>query len=421
MFIKLAWRNLLRNQRRSVLTAVAIGAAVSFVMVTLTFLDGMASTFEEELLSQIGHIQIIHPQYVRMSRLLSIEHIVEEVSLLKKSLEQIDGVSEVRPTLTFGATIDVPVENDLEELNQHAVIVHSFPAESGVSNKLKQSLVSGAVSDLITKEKGGPKRLRKMAIGTEAAKHFGECKIGQRLTLIAQARSRALIAADFEVAAIVDLQAKSLNSHVYVPLHEIRNLLALNDSATSVLLFLENPNESATIKGKVDELLASLARKYEAFAWYENGGVVTYVKANYLVAASIFFIILIVAAIVVSNTMAMTVLERTNEIGLLAALGFQRKDLLTLFLMEALLIAFCGCLLGLPLGGAGSYILVKEGVHLSGTHDAPFVAREKMYGRFGPHCVGWAVGLGFAVAALATFVPVVRGTSMRPSDALRPR
>ena len=215
-----------------------------------------------------------------MSRLLSIEHVVEGVSTIKSQLESMDGVSEVRPIITFGSTIDVPVDDDMEELNQHAVVVHGFPATSGVTRRLKDSVVSGDISFLVNKENGGTRRLRKMAIGTEAAKHFGNCTIGQRVTMIAQARSRALVAADFEVVAIVDLKAKNLNSYVYVPLHEISKLLGLDDSATSMLVFVDDPNMSATVKGKVDQFLESLPRKYKAFAWYENDGVVTYVRGQ---------------------------------------------------------------------------------------------------------------------------------------------
>jgi ABC-type antimicrobial peptide transport system permease subunit len=122
---------------------------------------------------------------------------------------------------------------------------------------------------------------------------------------------------------------------------------------------------------------------------------------------------LLVAAIGIANTMVMSVLERTREIGIMKAVGAAPRDIRTLFLAEAAYVGVFGGILGLGLGLAGGQLIDRIIRELNPrTNPAPIFV-------VGPELAFGALALALAVALLAGFLPARRAMRMSALSALR--
>jgi putative ABC transport system permease protein len=124
-------------------------------------------------------------------------------------------------------------------------------------------------------------------------------------------------------------------------------------------------------------------------------------------AWAISVIALLLSVLAVTNTMAMAVVERTREIGILLAVGWSRLRILTLFLGEALVLSLLGGLLGVGLG-AGALRLLSEGYKT-----LPFPSAVP------PQVLGGALALALAVGMLGGAMPAWRAARLDPVAALR--
>jgi ABC-type lipoprotein release transport system permease subunit len=132
---------------------------------------------------------------------------------------------------------------------------------------------------------------------------------------------------------------------------------------------------------------------------------------------------LAVVAVIVANTLLMSVFERTQEMGILAALGMKGRQILTMFLLEASTLGAIGVVLGILLGGLGVLYLATVGVDIGDMTTA--VAYSDMaipsiiYAEF---AVQETIALSIAsliITILASLYPAWLGARMEPAEALR--
>ena len=133
---------------------------------------------------------------------------------------------------------------------------------------------------------------------------------------------------------------------------------------------------------------------------------------------AIVFVFVLLAALGIWNTMMMSVLERTHEIGVLRAMGKSRLGTVSLFVGEAMAIAVGGGLLGLALGAYPSWLLETKGIYI-GSKGATAGFAETMYGDLNWHSVLLVFGLGLLMALLGSVIPAMRAANIQPVSAMR--
>jgi ABC-type lipoprotein release transport system permease subunit len=134
------------------------------------------------------------------------------------------------------------------------------------------------------------------------------------------------------------------------------------------------------------------------------------------------FVVLLIASIGVLNLMLMAVFERTREMGVLAALGMQGRQVMGLFLLEGALIGVVGAVIGCTLGALLLLVLGQVGLDFSsatqGMGEITALMGDRIYPSF---TVSGIVGRGVAVAiiaALASLYPAWQATRQEPAQAL---
>jgi putative ABC transport system permease protein len=191
--------------------------------------------------------------------------------------------------------------------------------------------------------------------------HIMGAEVGSSLTLLAGTTQGALNAIDVKVRGIFTTGAPDLDKRlIYVQLATAQELLRTNKVSTlSVYLFDTAATEA--VMGTIAARLPQLAQK----PWWELAFYYKAVRALYnRVFGVLGVILLILVFFSVSNTMSMSVMERTRETGTLAALGSYPYELIRNFVLEALVIGALGVLLGLVLGVAISVLLTFSGAQM---------------------------------------------------------
>ena len=136
----------------------------------------------------------------------------------------------------------------------------------------------------------------------------------------------------------------------------------------------------------------------------------------------IYLIVLAMVAVVVANTLLMSVFERTREMGILAALGMKGRQIMAMFVLESATLGVIGVILGVLLGSLGVYYLATEGMHLgdlSAQVSADLAYGETMYASFQWSATVILSVVCWLITLLASLYPAWFATRKEPIDALR--
>jgi len=137
----------------------------------------------------------------------------------------------------------------------------------------------------------------------------------------------------------------------------------------------------------------------------------------------IYLIVLAIIAVVVANTLLMSVFERTREMGILAALGMKGRQIMAMFVLESATLGAIGVILGVLLGSLGVYYLATEGVYFGDMAatavSADIAYGETMYARFQWADTAVISVVCWIIMLLASLYPAWFATRREPIDALR--
>lgn len=373
--LRIAWQNVLRNRRRSLVTIfiAAIGTAAvliggGFALYTYEALRDMAAR-------ESGHLVLAHKDFFSRDEETPLQYGLEDHARIAAGLEKHPQVRRVLPRLAFSGLISNG-DKSMIYLGQ-GVDVRGELAARGVFLKLVEGALFGG------KEEGLPRVL----LGRDLAKSLS-AQPGATLTLLGTTTAGALNAIDVEVAGIVSTGVPEVDKRlVYASLSSAQRLLATGKVST-LAVYLDETELTAP-------MLAQLQRDHSGHAvqpWWEQAFYYESVRGLY---NRIFGLLgIIIAALVlfsVGNTLAMAVVERTREIGTLRALGALPGEIVAQFVREGALIGVVGTLTGMLLAGLTTLALLLFKVQMP-----PPPGRSEGY----PLMVNTSATL-YAVAALA--------------------
>ncbi|MFN3333992.1 MAG: ABC transporter permease, partial [Caldilinea sp.] len=131
-------------------------------------------------------------------------------------------------------------------------------------------------------------------------------------------------------------------------------------------------------------------------------------------------IVMLIVAVIISNTLLMAVFERIREIGILASLGMKRGQIMRMMLFEASIIALAGIAVGIVLGLLGVYFLTQNGFVMGEMAAAAgnMPISNVVYARFVPDTFAWLALWTFIVALVASLYPAWFAARLEPVRAL---
>lgn len=407
-FIRLAWRNMWRNWRRTLIASVAIILSMILLIFFQAFLDGMDESIYGNTVRLYGGNVLVHaPGYRERSTRLPMLPLSDVDEILAAVREHPDVLAASTRINTGGLASN--------RAASHAVNITAIePQLEAPISLVAENIVDGRF--LV------PNDGDNVVIGRALADHL-KVSVDDRISLLGRREDGSMRQRSMTVVGIFDLGlGEAEKGLVFINLPTAQQLYNLREKVTEIAITMEEI-------GQEDVLIEEIAPK---FPNHEVDSIYTLRPefGNALATDRIFGllfggILLLMGGIGILNLMLMAVFERTREMGVLAAMGMTGRQIMGLFVLEGALIGFLGAVIGC----VASWLLVasfnQNGIDLSSVYNEVQDAGE-IYALMGTTLypaieTSTIIAYGFSavvVGALAAFIPARRAAHREPAESL---
>lgn len=343
--LMLAYRNLFRNTRRTVLTSLMIGCCLAALIITDGLIKGMLDVMIDSVTQTFAGEGQVHKKGFLDSL---------DTDLYMNNIDELEAILKVDKSISGYSvrTIAGGMISSSYNMTGGAVYGISAEQEAGVS-KLKQAIIQGRyLSD------GDAEIL----VGKEMAELL-EVELGDRLVVtLAQVDGGDLSQALFKVSGIFHFGMRELDENVtFISLARGRELLGTEQGAHEIALRFVNAKDGEDSNLPIFKQLSRGGN--EALGWLQInpqiGAMIEMVDYSTLIVGLVLYLL---AALGIINSMFMSIYERIYEFGVIKALGTRPGQLIQLILIEALLLGLLGSIIGLTLGGVLTWYFSMYGI-----------------------------------------------------------
>jgi ABC-type lipoprotein release transport system permease subunit len=404
-YLKMAWRNMWRNWRRTLIATIAIVLG----LILLVFMDAMIAGSDQAIYSNSvrlygGNLQVHSPGYrAKASRMPVLPLANAEIVL--------DTVSAQPQVVSASMRINTGGMLSNRRDAFPVAITAIQPEREAPVSLIAENITEGRYLD--------PADEDAILIGRELADLLG-AHVGDRVILLGQRKDESMRQATMTIAGIYDLGlGEAEKGTVFINLSQAQVLYNLRDQATEVTAMLERVGQEDNLV----PVLQSALPAYEVDTWDSLRPELQETLAMKSTFTSIFgFIVVMIAAIGIFNLMMMAVYERTREMGVMAAMGMKSRQLLGLFLMEGAMIGIFGAVIGCIAAWILVWAVAQVGIDFSSLTSEMDETVALMGSRLYPAIeISKIIGYGAAVAiiaALATLYPAWQAARQEPAQAL---
>lgn len=400
--LRLAWRNIWRNRRRSLIVMTSIAVGVAALMFTDALSRGfMRQMFNTQLGAHTGHLQV-HARGFNDSRLVR-DFMENPDSVASAVRSDPDVTAAAVRVLAFGMLSSASSSSGV-------LVVGVDPPEEARITFIARSVVKGAYLS-------GAEREIVISLRLADALDVG---LGGKVVAMAAGKDGTIGSELFRVTGLYRSGSAEFDrSHVYVRLGDARRLLGAGAAAAEVVALAARPGDASAIR---DRLRPALGEGYEVLA-YEDllPSLVSQMEMteNSLI---IFYGIIGLALIFgIINAMLMSVMERIHEFGVLKAIGMQDGRMFLMIVGEALLLGLLGCALGMVIGVAVNEPLARTGINFAafaeGLESWGIGARVYPMSDYSSFLNG--IGVILAVCVAGAIYPALKAVRLHPMAAIR--
>jgi len=398
--IKMAYRDLGRNRRRSFFSSLALGIGLALLLWMAAFIQGeMGSAMETSIELQSGHLQIQSQSYDDVKTSLKWEDLVENPD---QTAGQVASLAPVRiATPRLFATGIVSVGEDIA-----GVRVVGIDPISSANDPFREGMVKGEF--ITSDDREG------ILVGLSLAEKLG-LDAGSRINLSVNTSNGDVNEQPFIVRGIYTTETNAFdNFTVFVPLAKAQALTQTENHASIIFVMLNDIDQT-------DAVVAALqSSSYKVLTWTKmNEFLIQYENMANSYMVILYLIVLGITATVIVNTLVMAVFERTREIGILSAIGMRSRTIMTMFLAESSLLAIGGILIGLALGFLLSAYFAKFGFNIESIGVTGMLISNTVYAELTLQDTVRLTAMAFVVTLLAGIFPAVLAARMEPVVALR--
>lgn len=404
-YLKMAWRNMWRNWRRTLIATVAIVLG----LILLIFMDAMIQGSDQAIYGNSvrlygGNLQVHSPGYrAKASRMPILP--LENAEIVLETLSAQPQVVAASMRINTGGMVS----------NRR----DAFPVAITAIQPEREATVSLIAENITQGRYLDPADEDAILIGRELADLLG-AQVGDRVILLGLRKDESMRQATMTIAGIYDLGlGQAEKGTVFINLSQAQVLYNLRGQATEVTAMLESIGQEDSLV----PLLQSSLPAYEVDTWDSLRPELQETLAMKSTFTSIFgFIVVMIAAIGIFNLMMMAVYERTREMGVMAAMGMKSRQLLGLFLMEGAMIGIFGAVIGCLAAWILVWAVAQVGIDFSSLTSEMNETVALMGSRLYPAIdIGEIIGYGVVVAfiaALATLYPAWQAARQEPAEAL---
>ena len=403
-YLRLAWRNIWRHKRRTVIIVLAMSLTLALMM----FYDGLMYGFTDVIYGNAvkvlgGNIQVHAEGYRAQANSTPLLPLADPQAVVEAAESNPQVLAATQRINTGGLVTSregafaVGITGVQPEKEYTVNIIGQYVKEG-------RNLTSDDLDNIL--------------IGKGLADAMG-VKVGDRVTLVGRSQHKQMRQRTMTIVGIYDLGMADIEKGiVYISLGEAQALYDLSQP-TEVAVFLKQiGKESAVIKS----MQSALPSGYEIEPFQANYPDLASAINTKGGVMNIFSVIIIaIAGVGILNLLLMAVYERTREIGILGAMGLKPRQISLLFILEGTMIGLVGVAVGILFGLACNWGLMQVGLDFgaySGIASYMALIKDKVYPTWGTEKLLMRASMVAIISALAAVIPAIEAGRREPAEAL---
>lgn len=403
-FIKLGWRNILKNRRRSLVTVLAVALGFASINLFSGYIHNVYNGLSEQAIrgEGIGHLALMKPGLLKEGKLEPEKFLLkaEEIKRITELLSRDKQVRLVTPRLAVSGIVS------------NGKVSTIFIGEGMVPEDMR------VIRGNFRADRGGaldPARPTAAAFASDLAEMLG-LKRNDYAVLVTSTVEGLTNALDVDVGEIYNTGNAGTNDKMLLLPFAFAQHLYDTEGADRLVVLLQDRLQTFEARERLGETLRVAGFDLEIKTWLELSSFYKQVKNLFdMIFAFIFAIVIVIVMMSIINTMSMAVMERTREIGTLRSLGMRRWDISWLFSIEGVLLVVLGGLVGVVLTLILALVVNQAGFSYVPPNNTDAVLLQV-------DIVPWVMLQAFLflglVAALSSLLPARRAARMVIVDAM---
>jgi len=403
----LAWRNVWKNKRRTVLTLLTIMVGCAMVIFMKALIRGTFSHMIEDAASvNNGHIQIHEKGYWDN---MGIDYAFKPTPTMIAKLASDESIQAYAQRVIAAGLASS--ESDTES----AMIQGVDPVqEQNVTSLQKYVLKGGRYLK--------PDDREKIIIGETLAKNLG-VKVGDSVSLLSQGFDGSVAAANLAVVGLFRSGNVEYDGYLIVmPIEQAKETFTMMNYITAIVIRLKDGAMMESVRSDLRRSIGS--RNIEIMGWDDlMPDMVQLINIKQIQNYIFEFILFMIVAFGVMNTIQMSVYERIREFGIMLAIGTRPEQIRRMVQIESFYIAVLGVILGIALGAALSMYFSIHPIdysRFSGQIGSTFgMSVNTVPAKLEISNILWTSIILLIVAVLFTIAPARRASMLKPIEAIR--
>lgn len=403
-FLKIAWRNIIRNKKRSLITISAVGFGLGALIFIWSFVEGAHFQMIDNYTSLLsGHVQIHADGFHQRQKLeTNIDNYLTLLNEVRQRPEVVAAAPRIRA---------VGLVSSAESSTGAAIYGVNVNAEKQVG-KLSERIKPGRFLD-----PGEPKEI---VVGKIIAENLN-LQVGNKVVIMSQATDGSIASGAYVICGLIDTGATEIDSGLVMISHAAaEDLFVMQGHTSEIALKTRHAGKSVRT---AKNIAAALARRdLEVLSWQQISPMLEqWIEFDNAFIWIIVIVVMIIVAIGILNTVLMGVLERTREFGILLALGTRQEQILVMVAWESVFLGVIGSVCGLLLGTGLAVYFGANGIDLSVFTTAlnTFYMDAVIYPRLDLSQVTVSVVLVLITSVVVSLYPAWHAANLKPMEAIR--
>ena len=411
MDARMAWRNIWRNPRRTILTVMAIAFACLLLVFMLSFQFGSYDTMiNSSVKINTGHLQIQAEGYHEHHKMRLVVPDPDQVRAMLNTIDQVAAYSSRARAFVLASS---------DTRSYGVMVVGIDPEKEAEISTLKNLIRQGRY----LKPEDGRDEITGALVGRLLARNL-RVTIGDDITILGQGRDGSIAATIFKVAGIYSSGMDGFDrGAIHVPLNAFQEIFAMGKAVHEIVVTGHQLKQVTKIRTAIQAALASMntPTPLKTLTWEELLPGLRQAIQMDLISGAIFYLILIlVVAFSILNTFLMAIFERTREFGMMMAIGTRPGRLTRLVLTESAGMSLIGVIVGVAAGCLITWYFQAHGIYLGDS--AELLRQYGITGRIYPKLSLLSATLGPAIVLVITLLsalyPALKIRKLKPVEAL---
>lgn len=404
MIWSIAWRNVWRNKVRSIIMIVAIALGLFAGVFTMAFMQGVVDArIESATKSELAHLQIHAPHFLDNNE-TSIY--IQNTDELVDEIEKTEGVVAASQRLVTEPFI----------MAAHGTgggkLIGIWPEKEKNVTDISEHVIEGTYL-----EKSG--RMPPVVIGEKLAKKL-QLKIGSKINVQMVDLNGDLSSKGFRVGGIYKTSNTTFDeTQLFVYYEDLQSQLGTeNNVAHEIAIIVKNGDEATLVKPAIQKIAANL----DVQTWKELSPEMSLLTDSMDQYMYIFILIILLALCFgIINTMLMSVLDRVKEIGMLMAIGMNKRKIFNMIILESVMLTFTGGVLGIIIGSGVTKIFETNPIDVSVFADGleKYGLATQIYTSLRLETIVSITILVIVTGILSAIYPARKALKLNPAEATR--